>query len=169
MKIDELEFKSEEEIKKSQETLFKETLSYILKNSPFYKERLRGIDQRELNLDMLRFLPFTTKEDLQNRNWDILSVSKDRVVEYVNTSGTTGAPIYIALTANDIRRLKENEMKSFTAVETTPQDTYQLAVALDSMFIAGMAYYLGITGLGAKAIRIGTKNTKTVNRWKWNG
>jgi phenylacetate-CoA ligase len=160
VRIDEIEFKSEEEIRLTQEALLKETLNYILKSSPFYKEKLRQVDRREVNLDTIRFLPFTTKEDLQNRNWDFLSVSKDRVVEYVNTSGTTGAPIYIALTANDLIRLKENEMKSFMAAETTPDDTFQLAVTLDSMFIAGMAYYLGITGLGAKAIRVGTKNTK---------
>lgn len=160
MRIDEIEFKSEEEIRETQEILLRETFDYILKNSPFYKERLRGIDQEEVKLDTLRFLPFTTKEDLQRRNWDFLSVSMERVVEYVSTSGTTGSPIYIALTGNDLIRLKENEMKSFLAAETTADDSFQLAVTLDSMFIAGMAYYLGITGLGAKAIRIGTKNTK---------
>lgn len=159
MRIDEIEFKSEEEIRHIQENLLRETLNYILKNSPFYKERLKGINSKDVNLGTIRSIPFTTKEDLQKNNLDILAVPKERVVEYVATSGTTGAPIYIALTEKDILRLKENEMKSFTAVGTTPSDTYQLAVTLDSMFIAGMAYYLGITGLGAKAIRIGTKNT----------
>jgi phenylacetate-CoA ligase len=160
MRIDELEFKNKEEIRKAQERLLRESLNYILKNSPFYKERLRGLNTDDINLDTIRSLPFTSKEDLQNRNWDILAVPNEKVVEYVNTSGTTGAPIYIALTANDLRRLKENEMKSFTTAGATDQDTFQLAVTLDSMFIAGMAYYLGITGLGAKAIRVGTKNTK---------
>lgn len=160
MRIDEIEFKNEEEIRKTQGRLLRETIEYILKNSPFYKERIQGLDPQDVNPENLKSLPFTTKEDLQKRNKDFLSVPEEKVVEYVNTSGTTGAPIYIALTVNDLVRLKENEMKSFTAAGTTEQDTFQLAVTLDSMFIAGMAYYLGITGLGAKAIRIGTKNTK---------
>lgn len=160
MRIDEIEFKGKEEIRDTQERLFRETIDYILKNSPFYKERLRGLNTGDINLDTISSLPFTSKEDLQSRNWDILAVPEEKVVEYVNTSGTTGVPIYIALTANDLERLKENEMKSFTTAGTTNQDTFQLAVTLDSMFIAGMAYYLGITGLGAKAVRVGTKNTK---------
>lgn len=160
MRIDEIEFKTEEEIRQTQERLLKETLNYIIRNSPFYKEKLRGADPGEVNLGTIKFLPFTTKEDLQDRNWDFLCVPKGKIVEYVNTSGTTGAPIYIALTENDQKRLKENEMKSFTTAGATDQDTFQLAVTLDSMFIAGMAYYLGITALGAKAVRVGTKNTK---------
>lgn len=160
MRIDELEFKSEEEIRKTQESLLRKALDYMLTKSPFYKERLRGLNTDNINLDAIRSLPFTSKEDLQTRNFDFLSVSGEKVVEYVNTSGTTGAPIYIALSANDLERLKENEMKSFTVAGTTSGDTFQLAVTLDSMFIAGMAYYLGITGLGAKAVRVGTKNTK---------
>ncbi|MEK6692306.1 MAG: AMP-binding protein [Nitrospirota bacterium] len=160
MRIDELEFKNKEEIRKAQEKLLRESLNYILKNSLFYKERLSKIDPGDVTLENIGSLPFTTKEDLQKRNNDFLSVPKKRVVEYVNTSGTTGAPIYIALSSNDLIRLKENEMKSFTTAGATDQDTFQLAVTLDSMFIAGMAYYLGITGLGAKAIRVGTKNTK---------
>lgn len=160
MRIDEIEFKNEEDIRKTQGRLLRETIEYILKNSPFYKERIQGLDPPDVNPENLKSLPFTTKEDLQSRNMDFLSVPEEKVVEYVNTSGTTGAPIYIALTAKDLIRLKENEMKSFTTAGTTCQDTFQLAVTLDSMFIAGMAYYLGVTGLGAKAIRVGTKNTK---------
>ena len=100
-------------------------------------------------------IPTTAKEDLQQRNDDFICVPKNKIIEYTSTSGTLGAPVTVALTENDLKRLADNEHASFVCADGTPEDIYQLMLTLDRQFMAGMAYYSGIRKLGAGIIRVG--------------
>lgn len=153
-----VESQSLAEIKRFQEQQLKEQLSYLQSNSPYYK---RAFAKHKVEVDKimaledLERLPTTTKEDFSKHNLDFLCVPKTKIIDYSTTSGTTGSPVTIALTENDLQRLAYNEEQSFVCAEGKPTDVYQLMLTLDRQFMAGMAYYLGIRKLGAAAVRVG--------------
>ena len=141
-----------------QERKLREILAYTAQHSPFYRELFdrHHIDIPAIrSIDDLAVIPPTTKEDLQQHNNDFLCTTRDRIAEYMTTSGTLGSPVTIALTAGDLDRLAHNEYNSFLIAGGTPGDTYQLMLTLDRQFMAGIAYYSGIRKLGASVIRVG--------------
>jgi len=151
-------YQSIDEIKVMQEQKLQQLLSYLQQNSPFYKNLFaeHNIDITTIRtIEGMKVIPFTSKEDLQNRNNDFLCVPESKVIEYSSTSGTLGRPVTIALTNNDLDRLTYNEYSSFLCADTTEQDIYQLMLTLDRQFMAGMAYYAGLRKLGAGIIRLG--------------
>jgi phenylacetate-CoA ligase len=81
-----------------------ETLEYVLSNSRFYKERLKGFDPASIRsiADVSR-LPFTESGMLADRFNDFLCVSPRDISRIVtlSTSGTTGRPKRIAFTPED--------------------------------------------------------------------
>ncbi len=153
------ETKSLSAIKSFQEHKLKEQLTYLEENSPYYKRLFaeNKIDVSKVNtLEDLQSIPTTTKEDFSLHNFDFLCVPKNKIIDYTTTSGTTGSPVTIALTENDLQRLAYNEEQSFICANGKSTDVYQLMLTLDRQFMAGMAYYLGIRMLGAAAVRVGS-------------
>jgi len=141
-----------------QEEKLQELLNYVSQRSPFYKDLFakHHIDISKIKtVADLAIIPPTTKDDLQQRNYDFLCVPTEEVIEYTSTSGTLGSPVTIALTENDLQRLAFNEYNSFTCADGSKDDTYQLMLTLDRQFMAGIAYYLGIRKIGAGIIRLG--------------
>lgn len=153
-----IETQSLSTIKSLQEQKLKEQLVYLKENSPYYKKLFAGhkIEIEKINsLENLVHVPTTTKEDFSNHNFDFLCVPRSKIIDYSTTSGTTGSPVTIALTENDLQRLAYNEEQSFICANGKPIDVYQLMLTLDRQFMAGMAYYLGIRKLGGAAVRVG--------------
>jgi len=141
-----------------QEQKLLELLKYISIHSPFYRELFAKykVDVAKVkSISDLSTLPITNKEDLQQRNTDFLCVPRDKIIEYASTSGTSGSPLTIALTDNDLNRLATNEYNSFLCADGKAADTYQLMLTLDRQFMAGIAYYLGLRKMGAGIIRLG--------------
>ncbi|RKR83822.1 phenylacetate-CoA ligase [Mucilaginibacter gracilis] len=136
----------------------RQLLVYLKQNSPFYQQLFK---QHNVDIDSIKTLadlstlPFTTKEDLQQRNNDFLCVSRDKIIEYASTSGTLGSPVTIALTDNDLDRLAVNEYHSFACADGSATDVYQLMLTLDRQFMAGIAYYSGLRKMGAGIVRLG--------------
>jgi phenylacetate-CoA ligase len=154
----EIEFATPAKIKKFQEDKLQDLLDYLSLNSPYYQRLFRqhGLKKGSLQrLEDLTKFPVTVKDDLQQHNWDFLSVPRSRIVEYTSTSGTMGKPVTVALTAKDLDRLAYNECISFACAGGTANDIFQLMLTLDRQFMAGIAYYQGIRKLGASIIRIG--------------
>jgi phenylacetate-CoA ligase len=157
------EKKSAEYINSLQNQLLRESIQYAAHSSSYYRELFKKNsilpdDIKDVG-DLVR-IPMTNKEVLRERNWDFLAAPRTQILEIVSTTGTTGLPIFLAMTRNDLVRLGYNEQRSFLCADTTQDDIYQLAVTMDNLFIAGLAYYLGITGLGIRVIRVGPQNSR---------
>jgi len=153
-----IEFQTAEEIKAYQETLLRKALKYLDEHSPYYQRMFRsnGIDvDRIQTLEDLVKIPFTEKQDLQLYNDDFLCCPKEKIVDYITTSGTLGEPVTFGCTDADLERLAYNEKKSFATVGVKPGDIVQLMCTIDKRFMAGLAYFLGIRKLGASIIRVG--------------
>jgi phenylacetate-CoA ligase len=158
MFIPEIEKKSPGEIKHYQEAQIPGLLKYLKEKSAFYKAHF---ERHQINIDEIKTIedlvniPVTTKDDLQKHTDDFLCVAKNKIVDFVTTSGTLGEPLTFAMTDKDLDRLAYNEYISFSCADTTSNDIFQLMVTLDKRFMAGMAYFLGLRKLGAGIIRLG--------------
>ncbi len=153
-----IEFASVQEIEDFQNSLLRRAVAYAAENSNFYRDMFRttGIPPEEIRtIADLQRLPFTEKRDLQLRNDDFLCVPKNKIIDYVTTSGTLGDPVTFGCTEKDLQRLALNEEKSFRCAGITSDSIVQIMTTLDKRFMAGMAYFLGLRKLGAGIIRVG--------------
>lgn len=156
--LPEIEWKTTEEIRRFQEERLTDSLRYLKTNSVFYRELFskHKIDIGSItSLDDLVRIPVTTKEDLFLRNDDFICVSKDKIVDYITTSGTLGDPVTFVMTDKDLDRLAYNECMSFKTCGVSSEDTIQLMTTIDRRFMAGLAYFLGARRLGAGIVRVG--------------
>lgn len=153
-----IEFQSCAEIKAFQESLLMKALSYLKSHSPYYQRVFACADvavEDIRHIEDLAKLPFTEKKDLQLYNDDFLCCAKEKIIDYITTSGTLGDPVTFGCTEKDLQRLAYNERKSFSCAGLAPGNIVQLMTTLDKRFMAGMAYFLGLRELGASVIRVG--------------
>jgi phenylacetate-CoA ligase len=132
-----------------------ESIQYVSQHSPFYQTHFSNEQIDSLTPESFRALPFTSKEDLSLNNARFRCVPTNQIAEYVTTSGTSGKPVTIYLTKNDLLRLGKNEKESFELTGAKAGDIFQLMTTIDKQFMAGLAYYLGVQELNAGMIRIG--------------
>jgi len=151
-------FESRDRISARTSQLLADHVRYCYEHSRFYRQRLdaAGLKPQEIHaIADLHRLPLTTKADLAEHGRELLCVPEDQVVDVCQTSGTTGAPVALLQTEQDLRRLAYNEQTCFLAAGLTPRDRVLIACALDRCFMAGLAYFEGLRRLGATAIRAG--------------
>ncbi len=156
--IPHIETQSPNDINQLQELKLAELLAYVNSNSKFYQTHFKehGIDSSKIKtLSDLQNLPITTKDDLYKHNFDFICVPRDKLIDYVTTSGTLGDPLTFALTDSDLERLAYNENISLACATGTKHDIFQLMTTIDRRFMAGMAYFLGIKQMGAGVVRVG--------------
>lgn len=156
--FDDIEFKTSEEIKSYQEKRLTDALAYLQANSPYYRQMFQSYHiqiEKIKHLEDLVKIPYTEKKDLQLFNQDFLCCPKEKIIDYITTSGTLGDPVTFACTEKDLQRLAFNEKKSFECAGLKPGNIVQLMTTLDKRFMAGLAYFLGIREMGASVIRVG--------------
>jgi phenylacetate-CoA ligase len=133
-------------------------LQYLDKNSRFYNDHFkthRIQANRIKSLADLVHIPPTRKEDLQLRSSDFVCVKRNKIIDYLTTSGTSGDPVTFAMTENDLKRLAYNEYLGFRCADCTRNEIFQLMTTIDRRFMAGMAYFLGSRRLKSAMIRVG--------------
>ena len=104
---------------------YREQLAYLLERSPFYRAKLAeaGIDDvRDAGgLAEIAQLPCTEKAELratcspENPIGTHLAAPADAIVRIYSTSGTTGVPSYIPLTAGDLENWVTGSARSYAA------------------------------------------------------
>ena len=156
--MNDIEFQTEAEIRDFQEELLRRDMRYLADHSPYYRRLFRSYDidvARIRHLDDLEQIPFTEKKDLQLYNDEFRCCPKEKIIDYITTSGTLGDPVTFGCSEKDLQRLAYNEKKSFACAGLRPGNILQLMTTMDKRFMAGLAYFLGIRELGASIIRVG--------------
>jgi phenylacetate-CoA ligase len=98
---------------------FRQQLAYLLERSPFYREKLARFDTH--GLGEISELPLTEKEELratvtpENPFGAHLCASPAEIVRIYSTSGTTGTPSFIPLTASDLENWVTGSARSYAA------------------------------------------------------
>jgi phenylacetate-CoA ligase len=153
-----IEFESKAEIGLFQNAELHKLLEYLLGKSRFYGRLFQAhhVDINNIKtISDLRQIPTTTKEDLQLHGEDFICVEKNRIVDYITTSGTLGEPVTFAMTDDDLNRLAYNECQGFKCANCTRDEVFQLMTTMDRRFMAGLAYFMGSRMLQAAMIRVG--------------
>lgn len=170
-----IETRPSAEIKQFQEEKLKEQLLYLQDKSVFYRELFRNNNININNIKQMEGLasiPPTTKNDLQQQNDAFICVPRNKIIDYITTSGTLGDPVTFAMTDHDLDRLAYNESISFAVADGSENDIYQLMTTIDRRFMAGLAYFMGVRKLGAGIIRVGNGMPElqwdTIRRFKPN-
>jgi phenylacetate-CoA ligase len=144
-----------EELEQLQIERLQATLNRVYRSVAFYRT---AFDAHKVNLEKLkevralRDLPFTTKEDLQKSYpYDMFAVSLRDIVRIHTTSGTTGKPIVVGYTQNDLKSWGECAARLLTAAGVTEHDVVQIAMHY-SLLADGFGFHQGAERIGASVI-----------------
>ncbi len=144
-----------EELEQLQLERLQSTLNRVYRSVAFYRT---AFDAHRVNLEKLksvqalRELPFTTKEDLQKSYpYDMFAVPLKDIVRIHTTSGTTGKPIVVGYTPNDLRSWRECAARLLVAAGVTEHDVVQIALHY-SLFAEGFGFHQGAERIGASVI-----------------
>ncbi len=139
------------------------TVSYVYEKNPVYKKRLdeAGVKPGDIrSLDDIRRLPFTVKDDLRdNYPFNMFTASQEDVVEYHATSGTTGKPIVVGYTRQDIETWSEVMARCLTSAGITKNDVLQNIYGY-GLFTGGVGAHYGGVRIGASVIPISGGNSQ---------
>ena len=106
--------------------LYRAQVAYLLERSAFYREKLAG--HEPAGLDEIADLPLTEKDELratrtrENPIGAHLCADPSELVRVYSTSGTTGTPSYIPLTAQDLDNWVTGSARSYAASGVQPGD-----------------------------------------------
>jgi phenylacetate-CoA ligase len=141
-----------------QEDLLPGQIAQVLAGSPFFADRLRGANPR--TLAELAELPFVTKPELRAAQAEspplggVAGVPLDRIARFHVTSGTTGTPLLIGFTANDLGRSTRVGARAFAAAGIRP-DHVVLHCLNYAFYAGGIADHLSVEGTGAAVVPVG--------------
>jgi len=112
------------------------------------------------SLDDIAQLPFTVKTDLRDTYpFGMFAAPMEEVVRLHSSSGTTGKPIVVAYTQDDIEVWSSVMVRSFVACGVGPHDIIQNAYGY-GLFTGGLGAHYGAEALGATVIPISGGNTE---------
>jgi phenylacetate-CoA ligase len=127
-----------------------------------FRQRMdeRGLNPESLlDLADLARLPFTTKGDLRDTYpFGLFASPMAEVVRLHASSGTTGKPIVVAYTREDLDVWTEVMLRAFAACGVTHGDIVQNAYGY-GLFTGGLGAHYGAEALGATVIPISGGNT----------
>lgn len=159
----EIESMSREQLRNLQGQRLKETVKRVYENVPFYQKAFKdkGIEPGDIKgIDDLSKLPFTVKQDLRdNYPFDLFAVPKSELVRVHASSGTTGKPIVVGYTQEDINRWADIIARCFAMIGGTKEDTIQIGYGY-GLFTGGLGAHYGAERLGATVVPISGGNTK---------
>ncbi len=131
------------------------TLHQVYRNVSFYKHLFddRKIEIEEIkSLKDLEKLPFTAKENLrQSYPYEAFAVPLRDIVRIHSTSGTTGTPIVIGYTKNDLNMWSSLVGRVLSSVGIDSNDLVQIAFDY-SQSTGGLGFHYGAEKLGASVI-----------------
>jgi phenylacetate-CoA ligase len=153
-----------EEVQALQLDKLRRQLEYLVARSPFYQRKLAeaGVEPGTVRrLDALRRLPFTTKEELRESQatspplGDHAAADLADVIRIHSSSGTTGRPSYVGITAHDRDVWTETVSRVYYCEGVRRHDVVVHGFGL-GFFVGGLPLKDAIENIGATFIPIGT-------------
>ena len=147
-------------MKESQFLLIKEQLKKLTAKECFYKEKLEGvnIDQIQSQEDFEK-LPFTWKGDLREAYpLGLMAEPEEKIVRIHSSSGTTGTPVIIPYTQQDVDDWALMFKRCYEMAGITNLDRIQITPGY-GLWTAGIGFQMGAERLGAMTVPMGPGNT----------
>lgn len=144
-------------------SVLKHAIDYAAANSPFYK---KIFSENNINTDNItsiedfQKLPFSDKYDLRDAYpLGLQAVPDEEVVRIHSSSGTTGNPVIIPYTKEDVEDWATMFARCYEFAGITKSDRIQITPGY-GLWTAGIGFQAGCEKLGAMAIPIGPGNTE---------
>jgi phenylacetate-CoA ligase len=142
---------------------YRAQLAYLLERSAFYRKKLGATELSDRLTDIAQ-LPLTEKAELRatvtpdNPFGAHLCAEPSEIVRIYSTSGTTGTPSYIPLTAGDLDNWVTGSARSYAASGVSPGQRI-VSTYNAGPFVAGAAL-AAFERIGLVHIPVGTGNTE---------
>jgi phenylacetate-CoA ligase len=153
-----METMSRTKIQEIQLRKLKKTVKKVFDNIPFYHNKFKelNINPDDIkSLDDLRKIPFTSKNDLRdNAPFGLLATSLENCNELHASSGTTGVPITVCYTKNDIEVWSEVMARCLSMSGLTKKDVFQNPIPYGT-FTGAFGFHYGAQKIGALVIPSG--------------
>ena len=156
--LDPIEGASRDELVALQTARMAATLRQVYASVPHYRRAFDEVgvhpdDFREL-VDLRRF-PFTVKADLRdNYPFGLFAVPREQVVRIHGSSGTTGKPIVVGYTAEDLTMWAGVAARSLYAAGARPGMMMHNAYGY-GLFTGGLGIHAGAERLGCTVVPVG--------------
>ena len=145
-------------LKEIQIKKLKETVKRTYENVPFYKEKFKKLKIKPEDIKKLadiRKLPFTTKNDLRhNAPFGFMATSLDNCIELHASSGTTGTPVTVCYTPNDLEVWSEVMARCLSMSGLTKKDVFQNPIPYGT-FTGAFGFHYGAQKIGALVVPSG--------------
>lgn len=130
----------------------------LARGNGFYGEKFAGIDGIKTPEEFFQ-LPFTTKEDLRNAYpLGLMAVPEEEIVRIHSSSGTTGTPVIIPYTRQDVADWAVMFKRCYETAGLTNKDRVQITPGY-GLWTAGIGFQAGAELLGAMVVPMGPGNT----------
>ena len=148
------------ELKEEQFVVLKEQFKTLKDRSPFYAKKFEGIDLRDVQTQSdFEALPFSEKADLRDAYpLGLAAVPESEIVRIHSSSGTTGTPVIIPYTQQDVIDWAVQFARCYEMAGITKDDRIQITPGY-GLWTAGIGFQLGAERLGAMAVPMGPGNT----------
>ncbi len=140
--------------------IIKKVLKGVGTNSGFYRRKFEGIDLASIKTqEDFEKLPFSDKEDLREAYpLGLQAVPDSEVVRIHSSSGTTGKPIIIPYTKQDVSDWALMFKRCYETAGLTNLDRVHITPGY-GLWTAGIGFQAGAELLGAMVIPMGPGNT----------
>ncbi len=159
----ELECMDIDERRKLQSERLVKTVRNVYDNVKFYRERMiaAGVSPDDIKgVEDLHKLPFTTKADLRDYYpFDTFALPLEKVCRVHASSGTTGKPIVVGYTQNDLDMWDDCVARGMTSIGITNKDIVHVSYGY-GLFTGGLGAHGGAQKIGALTVPASTGNTK---------
>jgi len=132
-------------------------------NVPFYRNRFDSMGLKPEHVKTLKDIekiPFTTKNDLRdNYPYSLFAVPMKKIVRIHASSGTTGKPIVVGYTRNDLENWSEQVARLIVAAGGNDEDIAQVVFGY-GLFTGGFGLHYGLEAVGITVVPASSGNSE---------
>ena len=158
-----MDFTASDHLESMQLERMKKITRHAFNNVEFYRNRMRKYNLTPdsiKTLDDVEKLPFMVKQDLRDTYpFGLLAVPQSEVVRLHASSGTTGKPIVVAYTKEDLKVWTEVVHRALANCGLTNSDIVQISYGY-GLFTGGLGAHYGAEDLGATVVPTSGGNTR---------
>jgi len=141
----------------------KKTIKNVYNNVPFYKTRFEksGLHPDDIRtLKDIEKIPFTTKADLRdNYPYGLFAVPLKQIIRLHASSGTTGKPIVVGYTRQDIMDWSNLIARIVTEAGGNDEDIAQVVFGY-GLFTGGFGLHYGLERVGVTVVPASSGNSE---------
>jgi phenylacetate-CoA ligase len=152
-----------QDMQKLQLERLRQVVDRVWDNVPFYRQKMEEMGVRPEHIKSLKdisLLPLTVKNDLRDHYPYGLFASPQRsIVRFHASSGTTGKPIVVGYTRNDMEMWTDCCARVASAAGVGQDDICQISFGY-GMFTGGFGMHYGIERVGATVVPASSGNSE---------